>query len=65
MKEGDLMLGMGDFAIFAAYALCILSALACVVYGIFNWNKGADADEPAVEKEWQETEQEISDKLDI
>lgn len=59
------MLGMGDFPIFLVYALCLLSALACIVYGIFNWNKGADADEPQVEKEWQETEKDISEELDI
>jgi hypothetical protein len=58
------MLGMGDFMIFLAYALCILSALACVVYGIFNWNKGTDIDEP-VEKEWEETERDIAEELDI
>lgn len=60
------MLGLGDFSIFAVYVLCILAALACVVYGIFNWNKGAETDEPAdVEKEWQETEAVIKEELDI
>ena len=59
------MLGLGDFSIFAVYVLCILAALACVVYGIFNWNKGAEINEPAVEKEWQETEKGISEELDI
>lgn len=58
------MLGMGDFMIFLVYVLCILSALACVVYGIFNWNKGTDIEEPA-EKEWEETERDIAEKLDI
>ena len=38
------MLGMGDFLIFLAYVLCIASALACIVYGIFNWNKGAETE---------------------
>lgn len=59
------MLGLGDFSIFAVYVLCILSALACVVYGICNWNKGVDTDEPAVEKEWQDTEKDMSEELDI
>lgn len=36
------MLGFGDFGIFSAYMLCILSALACVVYGMVNWNKGEE-----------------------
>lgn len=59
------MLGLGDFQIFAAYCLCGLSALLCVVYGIINWNKGGDADKPEVQKQWQETEEDISEKLDI
>ena len=59
------MLGMGDFTIFAAYTLCILSALLCVGYGIVAWNKGADKDEPEVEKEWQQTEVDMTEKLDI
>ncbi len=58
------MLGMGDFMIFLAYALCVLSALACVVYGIINWKKGAEIDEH-VEKEWEETERDMAEKLDI
>ena len=59
------MLGMGDFAIFAAYGLCVLSAAACIVYGVISWNKGADKDEPEVVKEWQTTENDIVEKLDI
>ena len=59
------MLGMGDFAIFSAYALCVLSTVACVVYGIFNWNRGAEADKPETVQEWQQTEKEISENLDI
>ena len=61
------MLGMGDFSIFAVYALCILSAVACVVYGIFNWNKGVDTEsqELVEEAEWEKEEKDISEKLDI
>lgn len=59
------MLGMGDFMIFLVYVLCIASALACVIYGIFNWNKGVDIDEPEVEKEWEDTERDIAENLDI
>ncbi|MDD5016791.1 MAG: hypothetical protein PHO15_01675 [Eubacteriales bacterium] len=61
------MLGLGDFSIFAVYVLCVLSAIACVVYGIFNWNKGADTERKEVdeEKEWEKTEKDISEKLEI
>lgn len=60
------LLGMGDFSIFAAYALCVLSALACVVYGIINWNKGGETeDDLKKDKEWEQKEKEISENLDI
>lgn len=59
------MLGMGDFAIFAAYGLCILSALICLVYGVIFWNRGADKEEPEVEKQWEDTEKDIVEDLDI
>jgi hypothetical protein len=58
------MLGMGDFAIFSVYTLCILSALACVVYGIVNWNKGEDTQEE-IDADWQKDEEDISEKLEI
>ena len=60
------MLGMGDFSIFLVYILCIASALACVIYGIFNWNKGAETEnELKKDMEWEEKEHEISEDLDI
>ncbi len=36
------MLGIPDFAVLAAYLLCIISTLCCVVYGLINWNKEGD-----------------------
>jgi len=58
------MLGLGSFSIFAAFSLCILSAIACVVYGIVNWNKGDDeTEEPNAD--WEENEKKMTDKLDI
>lgn len=36
------MLGIDDPAIWLAYLLCILSSIACVIYGALNWNKGDD-----------------------
>ena len=60
------MLGLGDFSIFLAYILCIASALACVVYGIFNWNKGAETeDELKRDKDWEQKEHEITENLDV
>ncbi len=39
------MFGLNNFGIWSVYLLCILSTLACVVYGIINWNKGGDSEE--------------------
>jgi hypothetical protein len=38
-EGGKLMLGIKDVWILGAYLLSIASTLACVVYGIVNWNK--------------------------
>ena len=60
------MLGLGDFSIFAAFVLCILSAIACVVYGTANWNKGdQSAKEKKLEEKWDKTEKDMAEKLDI
>ncbi len=37
-----MMMGMGDPWVAAAYILCILSSLACIIYGALNWNRGGD-----------------------
>lgn len=59
------MLGLGDFSVFAAYVLCILSAILCVVYGVMNWNKGGDVSpEEAVEEvRWEAEENKIDGEL--
>ncbi len=57
---------MGDFSIFLVYILCIASALACVIYGIINWNKGGETEEElALDKEWAEKENKIKEELDV
>lgn len=59
------MLGIPDLGIFLAFILSILSAIACIVYGMINWNKGAENEAEQVMEElvWQEKENEIDDKL--
>lgn len=59
------MLGLGDGWVSTAYILCILSAVACAVYGILNWNRGSEDESRQVEEEkkWEEKEQEIEEKL--
>ena len=60
------MLGLGDFSIFSAFVLCILSAIACVVYGVFNWNKGDTSEtEKKLEEKWDKAEKDMAEKLDI
>ena len=36
------MLGIPDPRIWIAYLLAIGLALACIVYGLLNWNKGGE-----------------------
>lgn len=59
------MLGIHDPWILLAYLLCVLSAVACVVYGVMNWNKGADnePDEITEEAKWEVDESKIEEKL--
>lgn len=58
-----MVLGIESPAVWLAYVLSLLSAVACVVYGIVNWNKG----EEPVKKEdvdWAKEEKaEVEDAL--
>jgi len=58
------MLGIDDPWIWGVYLLCILSTLLCIVYGLINWNKGAEleADEAAEELAWEAKEEEMQEK---
>jgi Na+-transporting methylmalonyl-CoA/oxaloacetate decarboxylase gamma subunit len=59
------MLGIKDPWILTAYLLCFLSALACVVYGIYNWNKGNENEKEEIKEEakWEKKESEIEETL--
>ncbi len=59
------MLGIEDPWILLAYGLCILSAIACILYGIKNWNKGAENESSEVieEVKWEKNETEIEENL--
>ncbi len=59
------MLGINDPWILMAYLLCILSTLACVGYGICNWNKGAEnePDEISEGARWDENESKVEEIL--
>jgi hypothetical protein len=59
------MLGIKDPWILTAYLLCFLSALACIIYGIRNWNKGADNEKEEIKEEakWEKNESKIEETL--
>ena len=58
------MFGIEAPAVWLAYLFCLLSSLLCVVYGVINWNKGADPTEVKTEdKIWLEEEKEIEQEL--
>lgn len=41
-EGGERMFGLTDPWICAVYLLSILSTAICVIYGLVNWNKGAE-----------------------
>ena len=59
------MLGIPDFWIAGAFMLCIISTLACVVYGIVNWNRGAENEDAELSEElaWEKKETEIEKNM--
>ncbi len=59
------MLGITDPWILLAYLLSIFSALACIAYGIYNWNKGAGnkPEEISEGTKWDENESKIDEIL--
>ncbi len=56
-------MGIKDPSIWMAYLLCILSTIACVVYGVMYWNKGA-ADTTEEDKKWALEEEEIEKEFE-
>ncbi|MCE5340737.1 MAG: hypothetical protein LLF92_06370 [Planctomycetaceae bacterium] len=56
------MLGIQDKWVSLVFVLCILSAVLCVVYGIFAWNKGA-TEIKAEDKHWAAEEDKVEEKL--
>ena len=60
-----MVLGIPDFWIWSAFLLCIASALACVIYGLVNWNKGSNIEKNQIDEEvrWEEKEKEVVEKL--
>ena len=59
------MLGFHDFWILAGYALTVLSAIFCIVYGIINRHKGMEEKDGDYREElrWEKEEIELIEKL--
>ncbi len=56
------MFGISDWYVLAAYLLCILSALACIVYGLANWNRGHE-DTTAEDIQWAQEEKQAGSDI--
>lgn len=61
-QESKTMLGIDDKYVAAAYLLCILSTILCVVYGILNWNRGAEEPKPE-DLQWAREEKKVEEEL--
>jgi hypothetical protein len=59
------MLGIDDPGIYMGYIFAILGLIACVVYGIINWNKGMETEIEEIEKdlEWEEKDEQTKSEL--
>jgi hypothetical protein len=58
------MLGLADPWVFVAYLLCILSALLCVGWGVYFWNREPTDQEPEEEvRHWAAEEDKVEQEL--
>ncbi|MDF2987144.1 MAG: hypothetical protein K0R50_2654 [Eubacterium sp.] len=56
-----MLLGIPDFGILSAYLLSVLSAILCLIYGLYNWNKGSEEENRQImeEAQWEKGQQNI------
>ncbi len=57
------MLGIDDIWVWGAYALCLLLAAGCILYGVLHWNRGADGPAKAEDVVWQEEQDRVAKHL--
>lgn len=59
------MLGIEDPGIYMGYIFAIFGLIACVVYGIMNWNKGKETDIEEIEKdlEWESKDEQSKTEI--
>ena len=60
-----MMMGFSDPWVFTGFALTVASAVFCVVYGIFCWNRGGIEKDGDYREEiqWEREEIELIEKL--
>ena len=58
------MLGIEGAWVSAAYALCLISTLICVVYGVFNWNRGGEEPVQPEDVSWAQEEKEVEETIE-
>lgn len=52
-----MIIGLDDPWVALAYLLSIAGSLACVIYGVINWNKGDEPVQPE-DADWAKEEKE-------
>ncbi len=59
------MFGINDPAIYLGYLMAILSLIACIVYGVINWNKGMEDNLEEIEKDlgWEDKDEQIQNEI--
>lgn len=56
------MLGIDDSYVLLGYLLCIGAVLLCVIYGLLNWNRGAE-DTDIDDIRWAAEEKEVEENF--
>lgn len=59
------MFGIDDPGIYMGYIFAILSLIACVIYGVVNWNKGMEKDTMEIQKDldWEEKDEVLKGEI--
>ena len=57
-----MIFGIQDPVVAGAYLLALLGMLACVIYGLLNWNRGDEPTKPE-DVSWAREEKEQIEKL--
>ena len=56
------MFGLKGVAVHLGLILSLLSTLLCIIYGVFNWNKGMITDEELKQEEmWNEEDEKVKE----